>query len=94
MTHGYCVRSTEWRVQAREVIDRFDLRKSTAPFTRCIVCNGMLEAVDKKDIVDKIDEKAKQYYDRFSQCGKCGKVYWKGSHYRKLERIAKALSVE
>jgi uncharacterized protein len=54
----------------------------------------MLEAVDKKDIVDKIDEKAKQYYDRFSQCGKCGKVYWKGSHYRKLERIAKALSVE
>lgn len=84
VTHGYCVRSSAWREQTREVIERFDLRGEAAPFTRCVECNGSIAPVEKKEIVDLLDEKTKRHYDAFSRCLSCGRIYWKGSHYTKM----------
>ena len=45
ITHGYFVRSDDPMEQAREVLDRFDLRRLVRPFLRCLACNGLVTQV-------------------------------------------------
>ena len=85
--HGYWVRSTSPRDQLVEVLQRFD-RLPLAPFTRCLRCNGVLHAVDKTAIVDRLPPRVRERDDSFSRCAACGQIYWKGTHY---ERLAAAL---
>lgn len=91
VTHGYCVRSTDWRVQVKEVIRRFDLSRSVYPFSRCVSCNGRIIKVSKSAIESLLQEKTKRCYDRFSRCEACGKIFWEGSHYVKLQKTIKEL---
>ena len=84
ITRGYCLRSMDSRQQVKEVLRRFDLLGSVKPFQRCAHCNGILEDVDKKEIVDQLLPKTKQYYDKFSRCSECGHIYWKGSHFERI----------
>jgi len=51
VTHGYWVRATDPIDQAREVLQRFDLREQVLPFSRCLRCNGRLQPVDKEEIL-------------------------------------------
>ena len=91
VTHGYWVRSQYPKQQAAEVIHRFDLRSRIKPFSRCTVCNGMVGSVPKDDIVEKLDPKTKKYFEEFFQCGSCGKIYWKGSHFDKMNIFINSL---
>jgi uncharacterized protein with PIN domain len=47
VTHGYWIRETQPSKQLVEVVRRFDLFRSAAPFRRCLRCNHLLEEVDK-----------------------------------------------
>ena len=91
ITHGYCLRSLDSRQQVKEVLHRFDLLRSVKPFLRCVHCNGMLEDVDKKEIVNQLLPKTKRYYDEFRRCSECGQVYWKGSHFERIVKIIEGL---
>ena len=84
VTHGYCVRSDTPRQQAREIMARFDLYSRIAPFTRCTHCNSVLQRVSKAQIEAALPPRTRIYYDDFKQCPRCLRVYWKGSHFRKL----------
>jgi uncharacterized protein with PIN domain len=85
VTHGYWLRQTDSRGQAAEVLDRFDLTRSIRPFTRCMACNTALEDVRKELVFESVPERAAELYDEFRRCAGCGRVYWKGSHYRRME---------
>ncbi len=85
VTRGYWVRSSDPDAQIREVLLRFDLTSSARPFTRCLECNGTVCPVEKERIRDRLEPKTALYYDEFNQCGECGRIYWKGSHHRKME---------
>ncbi len=89
ITHGYCLRSMNASEQLSEVIRRFDLKSIIAPFSRCLSCNGTLHSVDKASISDQLEPKTKLYYDGFFRCDGCGKIFWKGSHFEKLESVVK-----
>jgi uncharacterized protein with PIN domain len=91
VTHGYCVRSTVWREQAREIIERFDLQKVSVPFSRCALCNGIIARVEKNEILGLLEDQTKKCYEAFSQCGSCRKIYWEGSHFVKLRELVKEL---
>lgn len=71
VTHGYAVRHTQPRLQLAEVIERFDLRRTLRPFSRCLACNALLEALDAD----------------YTRCPGCRRLYWKGSHYRRMRQI-------
>jgi hypothetical protein len=83
---GYCPRAQNSNDQTIEVIRRFDLLASIAPFTRCIRCNGSLQNVPKTDIVEKLEPLTKIYYEQFRRCTRCGQIYWSGSHFSKLQK--------
>ena len=82
---GYWLRATAPQAQLLEVLDRFDLRRSLAPFTRCSHCNGPVEAVEKAEIADRLEDRTRRYYDSFRRCETCGRIYWRGSHFRRLD---------
>jgi uncharacterized protein with PIN domain len=83
---GYCPRSQNPNEQTIEIIRRFDLLASIAPFTRCIRCNGSLQNVPKTDVVEKLEPLTKIYYEQFRRCTRCGQIYWSGSHFIKLQK--------
>lgn len=85
VVYGYFVRARQPHMQLPEVMSRFDLYSQQKPFTRCIRCNGKTRMVNKQDIEEKLLPKTKKYYDEFYQCDTCNKIYWKGSHYYKMQ---------
>jgi uncharacterized protein with PIN domain/sulfur carrier protein ThiS len=87
VTHGYCVRGTNPRSQLVGVLRRFDLFQMVAPFTRCIRCNGILRPVSKQAISHRLQPKTRQYYDEFRVCQACDQIYWKGSHYQRMQQF-------
>ncbi len=54
VTRGYWVRSSVPRGQLREVVERFDLRRNAAPFTRCLVCNALLRSVSIEEVKEHL----------------------------------------
>ncbi|MBN2035870.1 MAG: hypothetical protein JW768_03930 [Chitinispirillaceae bacterium] len=91
LRYGYCIRSDAWREQAHEVVKRFSLSPLIRPFTICPVCNGPLYRTDKTAILHLLEEKTKRYYDQFTRCRTCGKMYWEGSHFRSLVALTNEL---
>jgi len=86
LTHGYWVRAVDPIEQSREVVERFDLRRRIAPFTRCLACNGTLRTVDKGAVSDRIPPRTRRWLDDYVECDACGTLYWRGTHARRLER--------
>jgi uncharacterized protein with PIN domain len=84
--HGYYPRSQNPDEQTIEVIRRFGLSESIAPFTRCLRCNAPLTQADKAEIMDELEPLTKIYYDQFRRCPNCKQIYWSGSHFPKLQK--------
>ena len=91
VTHGYWVRATDPDSQTREVIERLDLARQVAPFCRCIDCNGIMERVDKKAVEDRLEPLTRKYYETFFRCQSCGKIYWEGSHFKRMRGLVRRL---
>lgn len=84
---GYLLRSQFPGEQLEEVIRRFDLRDQLQPFTRCAKCNGILERVEKAEVLHLLEPKTILYYHDFFQCQNCRQVYWQGSHLEKIQTL-------
>jgi len=91
VTHGYYVRATQPQKQIVEVLQRFNLFASVIPFQRCLRCNGLLEAVSKEAIINQLPPLIQQTIDEFHRCTKCGQIYWKGSHYERMQQFIKSV---
>lgn len=92
--YGYLVRSDEPGQQLVEVIELFGLASALKPFSRCLVCNHGLEPVAKEDIAHRLESLTRKYYDLFSLCIGCGRLYWQGSHHRLLRRYLRPFGVD
>lgn len=90
---GYWLRSQHSDEQLREVLVRFDLESQLAPFARCMACNGKIQEVEKQTIEHVLEPKTKQYFQTFYQCVHCLHVYWKGSHFDKMQGFLQRLNV-
>ena len=44
----------------------------------------LLEDVEKDQVRERIPPLAAELHDQFQRCRHCGRVYWKGSHYRRM----------
>lgn len=87
ITHGCYVRALQPQRQLHEIFARLDLAGGARPFTLCLSCNVPLRAVDKEQVADALPPVARQLYERFSTCDACRRVFWEGSHWRRLRAI-------
>ena len=83
------------REQLETILEHFELRKNIRLFSRCLECNAELESVGKTSVKGRVPYFTYQHFQHFAQCPKCGRVYWKGSHYRNmLKEIEKVIKPE
>jgi len=92
VAEGYCPRSLDSLEQISEIVQRFDLAHRVIPFHRCLRCNHILEPVSKDEVLDRLEPLTKQYFDEFHICRACGQVYWKGSHYERMEKLVEEIA--
>lgn len=52
--------------------------------SRCPKCNGVLTRVDKDTVRDRVPEASLEAFEVFWDCGSCGSVYWRGSHWDQI----------
>ena len=84
---GYFVRTTDSGKQIKEVVKHLYLSPKARPFRLCLDCNGRIKRVAKSKVADKLPPKVRAHYQEFYICQSCDKIYWKGSHHRRLKRI-------
>lgn len=85
--HCCIITTDDSLLQLRQVVNEYQLKESFQPFSRCRVCNDILETVAKETIENKIEENTSRYYHEFWQCAGCKRVYWKGAHYKRMMRL-------
>jgi len=88
---GLYVESDELDQQLLMVAQRFSLNVG-ARSTRCASCNGELMVVEKDAVRDKVPEGTLSSQQVFWACKDCGKVYWRGAHWKNIERRMDELS--
>jgi uncharacterized protein len=84
---GY-VRGARADQQLRDVLERF--APNLLPWTRCAACNGLLAAVPKSEVERELQPGTRRTYQEFARCPDCGRVYWRGAHNPRLQRIVAA----
>ena len=54
--------------------------------SRCPKCNTRIKPVSKTDVINKIPKTTSSYYNEFWKCPKCQQVYWRGAHWKRIEK--------
>lgn len=90
IVHGRYVRALRPAEQFVEIVDRFGLARRAAPFTLCLHCNAPLRTVDKALVEHRLPPSVRAHQAQFSTCDLCRRVYWKGSHWRRMSALLEA----
>ena len=77
------------QINTKIKLDRFVVDTNNS---RCIVCNGNLQPVEKYRIIGKIPEGILEREKNFWMCDSCKKIYWEGTHFEKLKEFATKLN--
>jgi len=86
---GLLIKSQNVEEQLAQVLDAFDLPADN-PFSRCPVCNTLLEKVPRHEAWGQVPPFVFQTQDRFSLCPECSRFYWRGTHWQHmLEQVEK-----
>jgi len=70
--------------QINQVLTELELEPNRS-FSRCPVCNELLETVDRKAVRSKVPTYVAQMHNTFKNCPACQRVYWRGTHWRQME---------
>ncbi|MBI4258038.1 MAG: Mut7-C RNAse domain-containing protein [Thaumarchaeota archaeon] len=57
--------------------------------SRCPKCNGEIKTCTKKTLSGIIPQSIVQQHTQFYRCASCMKVYWKGSHWRRIASMTR-----
>ena len=83
-SYGYWIRSDQPKEQLKEIFSRFDLSAHLNPMSRCLECNGLIQSVDKAKVAAQLPPVVRKEHAEIYQCEKCQKLYWKGSHFKRM----------
>lgn len=85
----FSVKSEKPSEQLCEVVRQFRLDTQAGLWTRCTLCNGAIEEVERASLKPLVEPKIFRLYQEFFRCCDCGHIYWRGSH---VDRILKNLA--
>lgn len=52
--------------------------------SRCPMCNGELQEVGHEQVKGIVPDTVLEAHEVFWRCVSCGKIYWEGSHWKKI----------
>ncbi len=71
--------------QLAQVIAVLDLQPPSELLTRCLMCNVPLDLVAGDEARALLPPSARDSAGTVRRCGTCRRVYWRGSHVRRME---------
>jgi uncharacterized protein len=76
--------------QLSQVVAELGLGGARA-LTRCLECNVELEGRLMSEVSDRLPPYVRATQTRFSECPRCGRVYWPGTHWQHMRERLGAL---
>ncbi len=74
--------------QVRQVIQHFGItRDDLHPLSRCTLCNQQMTVASKWTVVGQVPDYVWQRHEQFMTCSKCQRIYWRGSHTRRIHAM-------
>lgn len=70
--------------QLRQLITALDLNIRYRPFTVCLECNRPLEARRREEVEGRVPPYVFQTRRQYMECPACGRIYWRGTHWRAM----------
>ena len=77
--------------QLKQMVSELNISRPESTFTRCIICNERLSPISKDAACNIVPEYVCNTEDIFGRCPGCHRIYWKGTHYKEMERILRGL---
>jgi len=71
--------------QIRQVLSDLKLVPDQS-FSRCPVCNGALDVVDREAVRAHVPAYVAQTHRAFRRCADCERIYWRGTHWQRMEQ--------
>jgi uncharacterized protein with PIN domain len=87
----FLVHGDSYRDQLRQVVDHFAIDPKGGLFTRCVRCNEPIAEVDKLQVAGKVPPFVYETQESFGSCARCGRIYWKATHWEEMERHRKEM---
>ncbi len=87
VVRGQWLRSRDPEKQVEEIVEALHLKRAFRPFTRCMTCNGVLAAVARESVNGLVPPRVYRRFRSFRQCRECHRVYWRGTHFERLQRL-------
>lgn len=82
------VRSDDPLEQLRDVVQSLQLPAPTELFTRCTVCNSLLsDPLSPEERGQLLPPDVRELPGPARQCPGCGRIYWPGSHARRMRAV-------
>jgi uncharacterized protein with PIN domain len=83
--HAGCwVRDAQPLAQLADVARRYSLPLSEPGPSRCLECNAVPLPVPKAEVQDALLPNTRACFDAFWRCPGCARVFWRGSHWRRM----------
>jgi len=77
--------------QARALSRALPIDWTLAPFTRCVVDNAPLRSATPEEVA-RMPQESRSRGGPFRACPVCGRLYWPGSHVKRMAARLQALS--
>ena len=71
--------------QLTQVVRAFELPRPAEFLTRCLLDNTLLREVPPSEVGDLVPPRSRDLPGAVRRCPSCGRVYWRGSHVRRME---------
>ena len=86
------VRHDGWEDQLRQVAAALSLDvRPERLLSRCLLCNRPLENLAREDAYGRIPDYVAGTTSVFRECRSCNKVYWAGTHRKRMEEVVSML---
>lgn len=82
--HSLLIESEDLLTQLAQVRSQLGQAKG-GPFSRCPVCNAPLVEVSPQEVEGRVPPFVLHSHSRFRRCPSCGKIYWPGSHWDRMQ---------
>lgn len=77
-----------WREQLQQVIHELKLEKPEIRFNHCIHCGTKLKKIlNMNKVITRVPPYIFETHGNFSECEKCHRIYWPGTHTLQLKKL-------
>jgi len=87
VVRAHWLRARDPERQIAEVVGALQLWRALRPFTRCMSCNGLLAPMSRAEAAGHVPERVHRRFRVFTRCRKCRRIYWRGTHVKRLLRL-------